>query len=296
MSELQDLIRQLDGADEAGRLWAVEDIGYAQSPQGIAPLLERLAVEPSRAVREAIFAALGRIDDDAVTSAAIALLASEDSFVRTNAIDLLRWRGPRAIPFLRVAFCNASRDQRKMIIDTLAGMEGPGSDSLYALAIADDDINVVIAAVEALGNAGKTGFRQSIEALASSGHPMLTAVCLETLARIGNEQSVEALRVVDPDASPLPAFLAGSWLRLLGAQGRVSAIDEVAAMLETAPAHLQPGIVSALTRLHQRYPEARLPPCLVQPLERIACAAPAATEIHATGLLEVLARQEGDCV
>jgi len=140
----------------------------------IRPLLERLPAESSRAVREAIFAALGSIEDDSVTEAAVGLLASEDSFLRNQAVELLRHRGPRAIQFLNRAFPGADRDERKLMLDALAGVDGPGASEVYDQALADGDLNVVITAVENVGHARKVEFRGRIEQLVAELPPGTT--------------------------------------------------------------------------------------------------------------------------
>ena len=66
MSELTEFVAKLESADETERIYAAEDIGYLNASEGVAPLLARLDQEPSRAVRDAIFQALTRIDADAL--------------------------------------------------------------------------------------------------------------------------------------------------------------------------------------------------------------------------------------
>jgi HEAT repeat protein len=269
MIELARYVQRLNSADEAERIYAAEDIGYTNRAEGVVPLLERLPVEASRAVREAIFTALENIEDVAVTHGAIGLLTSEDSFVRNQAVELLRRRGPRVISLLIRAFPRAGKDQRKMLVDVLAGVDGPGSSELYQLALADSDVNVVITAVEILGGAAKVEFREQVEQLASTGNPMLAGSCLEALAHIGNELSLQAIRRSVGPACDLPDFLLPSYLKLLGAHGSKYAIAEAAAMLDSRGAHLRASILGAITMLRQRHPSEELPASLVDPLEDI---------------------------
>jgi hypothetical protein len=269
MIELNELLTRLNGADEAERIYAAEDIGYANSAAGIPSLLERLSLESSRAVREAIFAALQSIEHDAVMEGAIRLLASEDSFVRNQAVDLLRQRGPRVIPLLRQAFPKADRDERKFMLDVLACVDGPGSLEFYDRALEDDDVNVVITAVENLGHARKTEFRGRIEQLVATGHPMLAGACVETLARIGNAHSLEVIRSRVRAGGSVADFLLPSYLKALGAYGNEDDIGEAAGMLDSRGTHLQASILDAITMLRQRHPSALLPEALVEPLENI---------------------------
>src|SRR3954452_25279948 len=104
MIELCECIDKLTSADEADRMYAAEDIGYANQAAGVDPLLARLVEEPSRAVREAIFGALRLIEHHSVIEGALQLLDSDDSFLRNQAVEILRGRGDRAIPFLDQAF------------------------------------------------------------------------------------------------------------------------------------------------------------------------------------------------
>ncbi len=73
MTSLKEYVENLDCPDEAERIYAAEDIGYLNTPDGVPPLLKRLGQEPSRAVCDAIFQALIRIDGDAAIEGCIQL-------------------------------------------------------------------------------------------------------------------------------------------------------------------------------------------------------------------------------
>ena len=110
MSSLKEYVEKLDCADEAERTYAAEDIGYLNAPDGVPALLERLGKEPSRAVRDAIFQALIRIDADAAIEGSIRLLGSEDPQIRNQAVDVLRRKGARSIPFLNTVMRDGDKD------------------------------------------------------------------------------------------------------------------------------------------------------------------------------------------
>ena len=69
---LENGISQLNSEDETDRIYAAEDLGESNEPAGVAALFDRLHVEPSRAVKEAIFLALAESD-----APGIAALAAE---------------------------------------------------------------------------------------------------------------------------------------------------------------------------------------------------------------------------
>jgi HEAT repeat protein len=194
MRSLKEYATQLDGPDEAERTYAAEDIGYLNDPGGVAVLLERLDKESSSAVRDIIFQALVRIDGDAAIEGCIRLFASEDPQKRNQAVDALRHKGGQVIPFLNRVMRDGDRDMRKLVLDTLKGDRSIGTDEIYGTALSDPDQNVVITAVENLGQIRAKEFRGRIEGLIQAdSHPMLIAVCLEALAKIGCDSPLDAM-------------------------------------------------------------------------------------------------------
>src|ERR1039457_4859974 len=187
MSSLQEFMEKLDCPDEAERTYATEDIGYLNAPEGVPPLFERLGKEASRAVRDAIFQALIRIDADAAIEGSIRLLGSEDPQIRNQAVDVLRRKSARSIPFLNTVMRDGDKDIRKLVLDVLSGIRASDAGEIYAAALADTDPNVVITAVDNLGRIRAKEFRGRIEDLLQAGsHPMLTVACVEALVGIGD--------------------------------------------------------------------------------------------------------------
>jgi HEAT repeat protein len=269
MIELRECIEKLAGDDEADRIYAAEDIGFSNQPEGVQPLLARLPQEPSRAVREAIFAALLQIEDDAVIEGSVGLLDSEDSFLRNQAVEVLRARGAKAIPYLDRAFREGNNDRRKFVIDILAKLGDADTSGIYEQALIDTDLNVVITAVENLGARRKAAFREQIEALiAPEAHPMLLSASIEALAQVGEAGSVNAVRDRLGGAARIPGYLRPSYLKLLGAKGCPDDIGEVACLIGIDG--LEKHALNALTSLRSRYRGLELPPNMAEPLEKIA--------------------------
>lgn len=268
MIELSECIDKLTSADEPERMYAAEDIGYANQAAGVDPLLARLHEEPSRAVREAIFGALRLMEHDSVIEGALQLLDSDDSFLRNQAVEILRGRGARAIPFLDQAFRAGDSDRRKFVIDVLGRLGDTGTSEIYARALKDSDLNVVITAVESLGNARQAKFKEAVEGLISAGaHPMLTCASLEALAQIGDAASIDAVRARLGPLGELPGYLRPAYLKLLGAKGRPEDVCEVAEMI--GGDGLEASVLNALTALRNRYSTLKLPDGLSQPLRDI---------------------------
>lgn len=269
MTDLRIHIEKLASDDEADRIYAAEDIGYANQAEGIPPLFARLRVEHSRAVREAIFDALLQVKDDAVIEGALRLLDSEDSFLRNHAVEILQARGSQAVPFLRVAFRGGSNDRRKFVIDILARLTDPATSDIYEEALRDPDLNVVITAIESLGATRRPGFRQKVEDLITpNGHPMLLCAAIEALAQIGDGETASKVRGQLGSVAAMPGYLQWSFLKLLGAKGGTQDVGEVASLIGRQG--LEGHVLNALTALHTRIGHLVLPETLSEPLQKLA--------------------------
>ena len=219
---------------------AAEDI--AGSPEGIAPLVERVQQEPSRAVREVIFRSLAEIDDPAVISEVIKLLGSEDAQIRNEAVGLLQLRGAAVLPEVRSLLTDPNRDLRKLAVDVLGRLTDPGIDDLYEIALRDQDANVVITALENMRRCLRPESRTLIVQYGvQDTNPMLALAAIDALIRVGNQKCLEEVRGRFPDPlaiSPLyapvafppagrspdqhDAFATAEWLRRADAKGSLT--------------------------------------------------------------------------
>ncbi|HTR39054.1 MAG TPA: HEAT repeat domain-containing protein [Bryobacteraceae bacterium] len=287
MTDIRDCIEKLASSDEADRIYAAEDIGYANQSAGVLPLLRRLREEPSRAVKESIFAALLQIEDDAVIEGALELLDSDDSFLRNQAVELLQALGNKALPYLGQAFQEGDRDRRKFVIDVIARLTDPAARDLLALALKDADLNVVITAVESVGNTRQCQFREQIESLISpDAQPMVLSACLEALTHVGDSNSVSAVHSCFGSIESLPAFLRPSYLKLVGTKGGPQHLAEIASLAGIQS--LDGAVLNAMTSLRNRYPEISLPSGLAQPLMDMARRNPGPLAYQAVRLLSGL--------
>jgi HEAT repeat protein len=255
MNSIEEYSQKLNCADESECIYAAEDIGYRNGADGVPVLLDRLSKQASRAVRDAIFQALTRIDAEAAIQGSIELLESDDPQIRNQAVALLRHKGAACVPFLHIAMREGDKDIRKLVLDVLIGFQASGVEAIYEAALSDKDVNVVITAVENLGKTQATHFRGNIEDLLQAGiHPMLAGACLEALAGIGNEVSLMAVRRSFPELGKLPDFFLVSCLKAFGALGTAKEFAELAALLAARGPQLRPAILAALIAIHQRHP------------------------------------------
>ena len=260
MSSLAECIGRLECAGETERAYAAEDLGYLNDASGVPALLNRLDGETSPSVRDAIFQALIRIEGDAPIEGCARLLSSEEPRIRNQAVEVLRHKGARSIPFLGAAMRDGGKDIRKLVLDVLAGIQTGGTEAIYAAALSDPDPNVVITAAENLGRIRAVEFGGRIEELLRPGiHPMLMAACVEALVGLGRESSLVAIRRCFPELAAVPDFLLGPCLKAIAAYGGAGDFAEVSGLLATRGPHLRPAILDALLAILSRCPLAE--PC-----------------------------------
>jgi len=258
--DLQEAIRMLSNPDECERIYAAEDIGLAGQGEGVGPLFERVVEERSQAVREAIFRALARISDHAVIPRAAELLSSDDSGLRNQALELLQSRGGAALPELRRLLSVDDRDLRKFAVDVLSRIEAPEIEELLEIALADNDWNVVITALENVRHCHTPALRQAVLRHAlCGGHAMLVLAAMEALGRIGDAECYRRIREKFPTLETTPSLYLRPALKLVGSNGKNGDLLELQSLLANCEPSLRPAVLDALRNLVARDGAADVP-------------------------------------
>ncbi|CAO3410802.1 HEAT repeat domain-containing protein [Azospirillum largimobile] len=167
-----DPLAALEDADASVRRDAAHGLGHpfgGAAPRGaVAALARRLEAEGDAGVREAILTALARIATDEAAAALVPLLDREDAALRNAALESLQQMPAEvAAPALLPLLGHADPDLRIFAVQGLGGLVHPGrADWLAAVMERDADVNVGLAAVEALAEAGSPEALSSLETLA----------------------------------------------------------------------------------------------------------------------------------
>lgn len=244
---LQETIARLSSEDEGERMDAAEDV--AGSPEGIAPLVERVQQEPSRAVREVIFRSLAETDDAAVISEVIKLLGSEDAQIRNEAVGLLQLRGAAVLPELRSLLTDPNRDLRKLAVDVLSRLTDPGIDDLYEIALRDQDANVVITALGNMRRCLPESRTLIVQHAVQNTNPMLALAAMDALITVGNQRCLEEVRGRFPDPLAISPLYAPAFLRLVARYGGESDVHFLLELVETGLPRVQPVALDTLRAL-----------------------------------------------
>jgi HEAT repeat protein len=267
--EIIKLIEDLNGPAEADRLFAAEDLVGVGDVAAVAALVSRLSVEPSRAVKEAIFHALTRIRDHSVMCAAIILIEADDAFVRNEAVRLLGTFGAEAMPALIKAVGGEDSDVRKFALDAMATIASELKDVVYRKVLCDTDINIVITTVEHIGREGNTALKESVEAvLEQAGHPMLIAACVEALGEIGNGASLDVM-YRKLGSEEMPAFQVPGFIRAVGRLGTDAHVDLLCRFIELFPATLSHVGFDAIDAIRGRVLLPQAPPAVLAAVQSI---------------------------
>ncbi len=146
-------------------------------------------------IREIISDIFKKAESEYLIEKLIELFANEDPILRNTAIVILQSKGEKIINYLEKSLDNPNKDIRKLIIDTASKIESNKVKNIFKKALKDKDINVIIAAVEYIGNLGLKDFNEDIlNIFLNSKDQFLKVTALETLSKIGGKKYLKEIK------------------------------------------------------------------------------------------------------
>jgi len=268
MSMIEDLIIDLSSEDEKTRAFAAEDIGCDGLVEGIGPMLARLELEPSRYVREVIVSSLKMLGGTELVSRVIPYLRSDDAFVRNSIIDILALQGDESLEALREPLHDADKDTRKFVLDVLVQIGNSVAAALIAEGMADPDINNVITSVEYLGRLEDERWIKGINNLfARSENVLLRCTCLETMALLGDEESVECVNKRYPSYQSISFLEQYSFLKFVARKGSDIHLPLIISLMGEKGQVMHKEIINAIEGILKRIPREFLPDELIEVID-----------------------------
>lgn len=265
---MEDLLQDLSSPDEKTRAFAAEDIAYDGYVEGIGPLLERLQVEPSRFVREVITNSLKTMQGTELVARVIPYLSSDDAFIRNSCIDILSRQGEDAIEALQHSLSDPNKDIRKFALDALFQIGTESAAELISASLNDPDVNNLITAVEYLGRLDSRNHVGAInKLLLATANTLLRCTCLETMALIGDEESLLAVNKMYPDYESISFLERYSFLKFVARMGNIIHLALIISLLEEKNSLMHKEIINAIEGILQRSQLVELPPELLTALE-----------------------------
>jgi HEAT repeat protein len=181
----------LDQAEPEARRVAVQQIAKVRGHHAPELLIRALADDDWRVRKEGTLVAPSLEHREEVIAALVAALEETVNVgLRNAAVEALIVIGPDAVGASIDALSRVGAQARKLLVEVLGGIADARGTGALALALADDDANVRVAAAEALGTAslaGEESRERAIWALAdvlSTNSPFLRIAALESLSRL----------------------------------------------------------------------------------------------------------------
>lgn len=182
---MDELAKALNDSDETERIYAAQDIAETNNPDMSIYLIDRLQIENSQAVRDAIVFSLNNLSCSGNYEKIFHLFSSPDPYLRNSTIDIFGSEGNEAIFFLESHMDHADGEVRKLILDALFATGVPDALPAIRKGLHDPSVNVKITAVEYLG---RLEDRESIEIMleifSNDTEAMLRTAILEMLCQI----------------------------------------------------------------------------------------------------------------
>ena len=293
--EIQTLIERLNSEDEKERAFAAEDIGYDNLTPAIEALVQRLQIEPSRYVQEVITNALKSMKAADLTEKVIPLLYSDDAFIRNAGIDILSYQGEQAIIGLQRLLHSSDKDVRKFALDTIFQINNQYTPDMVAEALEDPEINIVITAVEYLGRLEASAHIERIHHIfTTTDNLLLRCTCLETMAVIGNPDTVKVVASLYPDPVSINELELYSLVKFIGHQGSEKHLPLIISLMAEKGDIMTKEIINAVDSILRRTGRNELPAELMSALA--AYIATDINDINKYELLVLLARYTNEAV
>jgi len=225
-------------------------------------------IETSRYVREVIVNCLKGIKGRDVVEKIIPLLSSDDAFIRNASIEILSTQGEFATEFMRKLLGDPDKDIRKFALDILFQLKNLNTAELIAEALNDPDINNLITAVEYLGHMEDTSYTYRINQLfINTDNILLRCTCLETLAQIGDEESVRYINKMYPRYEETSFLEQYSFLKFVARKGADIHLPLITVLMEEKGQVMPKEIINAIEGILARYPQEEVPSELLQALD-----------------------------
>jgi HEAT repeat protein len=127
----------------------------SEVPFGVDLLSRALAAETTPRVREAIFTGLARVATPASAAVVVPYVRSDDSEIRTGALDALRAMPQATAAHLPGMLRDADADVRLLACELVRNQPAEAANELLALLLASEpEANVCAAAIEVLAEIG----------------------------------------------------------------------------------------------------------------------------------------------
>jgi HEAT repeat protein len=235
------------------RRMAAEDIGQSDEIASVAALAAALH-DANKGVRDAAFRALLNIGGQKVARAVVESIGDSNIVTRNLVADLLYKIGDPAIPALIPYTRDVNHDVRKFAVDIIGLIGSPDAVSQLLGLLDDPDENVLLAAIEALGNIGDDTALDDLFSVYYR-NPLVRPCVTEAVGKIGNPLSSEFLvhALGEQVKSDEPnCLLEYTLIESLGRVGDEKALHLLAGYLSDPAAKLSHVVIHSIVQIQER--------------------------------------------
>jgi chemotaxis protein methyltransferase CheR len=235
---------QLGRSDPEERRRAVLAVPPRSGAEGLRLLVSALGDESWRVRKEVVERLASWGEARAAASAMVdVLIETDDVGLRNSAIETLTRIGSPSIAPLKAALAPGTR-HRKFLIDALGAIGHANAVDAVTTFLRDEDVNVRVAAAEALGRVGGSAAEWALLQAAEKGQMLVQVTALDALAEIGAVVPVGRLEtwVHTP-------VVRVSALRLLGRSGDPAAVLHLIKALDDKTRRAREAAIESLMRL-----------------------------------------------
>ena len=221
-------------------------------------LIEVLEKERSRATKERIYLLLQELIPKTGFDALEKMLRSDDPFTRNAAVEIIKSSPGSHTAYIKWLARDRDKDVRKFAIDAMSSEKSPEAVAIIRERLNDEEINIVITAVEYLGNVEDSESAAEIETLLlETENRFLQCTCLEALSKIGySPESDKIIEKFSHESDPLIYF---SYLRYVAEFGEEHDLERVQALMEKFPGLLEREALDAIEKIISRHDVKDLP-------------------------------------
>lgn len=246
----QYFLEQIEMPDPSERIAALEALSARNdAPELLLEVAVRLLADPAPGVREQAARVLVGAASPAAAAAVAPLIAHTDIGVRNLAGEVLAQMGAPAVEALQPFLRDTDKDVRKFAIDVLALLPAHPVTPYIAQCLSDDDLNVVLAAVDALGSLKATAYAEDLRVLYQRV-PVARPSVVAALGNMGGYRNLSFLENALDDEDPVVQLAAAEALVGFDTLRVLEALVKKAA---TVGEMARPIVLTSILRLQERY-------------------------------------------
>ena len=247
----ETFLARIAHADAFERLDALDALAMEADAHTVARAAARLLADEDPGVREEAARLLENRATEEAAALIVPYIASDDITVRNLAGEVLVKIGAAAVGPVASGLDDDHHDVRKFVIDVLAQLPAHHLADRIAACLEDDDDNVVLAAVDALGDLGAVAHHKALRALYDR-EPLARPGIVTAIGAFGSEADLSFLEQALADEDPVVQYTAAE---ALARQHDPEVLDLLLRKIDGVGPMARPIVLSSIIKFNEMRPE-----------------------------------------